>query len=1081
MAFKIRKYSKKIKTKIEYKFIGRNKQRDIFWDNYKYLKQHEYDDESKILSYYGMTSGGKTSFCNNLIDEIEKKNKKLSSKKQIRYIYHDFKKENDYKQSLQSMCHDLKEKYNYFFPMFDYLWYVYKSRLGLSQESDEMKAYVKNSKILKYMVKIIGNVPVDDAYSIFTKYAGAGNPVLRKFIAKHQTDVKAIENAKLSTLETMLISYFARDLWNNMSTARGPFVVFFDSFEHLNGELMDIVDPLNNDLWLRNIEEGNEGLMLRVPNTLWVILGRESLKWHNIDEMWDESALEQHELENLCLEETIEYLNYKDVNEKDLCEGLYNLTNGNIIDLNSCVEKYEKLTEMFDEPRLENFTNDYKSISDDMLKYLDTEVKELLFLMASLKEWDDKSINKAASKQDIVINQVKYNSIVSSSYVVKDNNSGKYKLCDEYYNILSKVDVDFNKLKEETNASNANKETNVINDTSDNIAYNVAGNIADNNDEKPVLNEQSYDENEINLSNDTDEGVVNIDVIEDFVPQDEIIIEENIEENIDESVEENVEENIEENIKNDASSYVNTSKVKETITESVDAGININLNEEKEVKVEEKQAKEDIYTVNKEKLLLLANLYRFNEFDAKFAPIWQNVGKGYDMTQYLLFLSIKLVYEVNKSNFYEINQIIFEIENKRNEAEFTNEQVADIDFSLARAYYFLEDYNKAYSMDTMAYELRQAAYKEEHIDTLVSMSCLGADCIKLGDKKKARMLIEKAYELEKKILGIDNLYTLKSYGLLADVYSMFGDNEKAFDMSRDLYEKSKKILGKENPNTTLALKNIGDIYYELNMYQEAFNIAKKINVKYERALGSDHRFTVSSYDDLANVCEVLNLLEDACTMRKKVYMGYVKLYGEGNKKTVLANYNYMRLCMQTKKEKEVVHISEESYKMCANLYGEENEYSVMMLRMYGEAVIAAKMDKKMEKNTNPNSLFYKYKLLVADEVETEKEETFVEEKLEKLENETEKEEEDAFESTTKEDDEDEFAKLFAEVDKAIQNETNKNVAMMDFSNTSNNIDTNANLNGQIKDDNFSDKDNGIEIDNSFFDTAGYTKADDWGK
>jgi len=1092
MAFKIRKYGKKVKAKIEYKFIGRNKQKDIFWDNYKYLKQHENDDESKILSYYGMTSGGKTSFCNNLIEEIDAKNKKLSSKKQIRYIYHDFKKENDFKQSLQDMCDDLKERYNYFFPMFDYSWYVYKSRIGLSQDSDEMKAYVKNSKILKYMVKIIGNVPVDNAYSVFTKYAKGGNPVLRKFIAKHQTEVKNIENAKLSTLENMLIAYFARDLWNNMSVYRGPFVVFFDSFEHLNGELMDLVDPINNDLWLRNIEEGNEGLMLRLPNTLWVILGRESLKWHDIDEMWDESALEQHELENLCLEETIEYLNYKDVNEKDLCEGLYNLTGGNIIDLNSCVEKYEKLTEMFDEPNLDNFTNDYKSISNDMLKYIDDETKELLFLMASNKEWDEKSLNKQAKQNDIVINKVKYKNIVTSSYVdkISDKNGGTYKLCDEFYNILSKVDYDFksveksqadnyiNKELQDKNESDVNidSQNKDLNDNDEELSTEneMTLNEADdsevgNNDSDNDFDNESVNNEALNDDNIDNEDVEEINVIEDFNTQEELIIEEDIEEFYTEDINETINETTNEDV-NETIGDTNVGEATNNIFED-------NQNDTFKVNFEDNQDGAKMsYEGKKNALLLLLNEYKFDEFEKEFAPLWENVNNKYDMTEYLLFLGIKLIYEVQKSNFYEVNQIVYEIESKREDTEFSNAQVSDIDYSLARAYYFLEDYDKAFNMDTMSYELRHTTYKDEHIDTMLSMMGLGADYLRLGQKDKARELVEKAYDLETKLLGSDSVYTLKTYGLLAKVYSVCGDNEKAFDMSRDLYEKSKKILGKENPNTILALKNIGTIYFELSMYQEAFNISKKIKSKYEKVLGTSHKFTILSYEDISNICEILNLIEEACNLKEKVYNGFVKLYGEGNKKTIMANYEYMRLCMQNKKEKDVVSRSEEAYKMCSNLYGEENEYAVMMLRMYGDAVIASKMDKKLAKNTNPNTLYNKYQALVSDELEAERKEAFVEEKLEKLENDT--DDDFAFESTTKEDDDDEFAKLFAEVDKAIQNETNKNVGMMDFSDTTN-TDTSKNQNEKFPSEKLSEQNGGIEIDTSFFDTDGYNKADDW--
>ena len=58
------------------------------------------------------------------------------------------------------------------------------------------------------------------------------------------------------------------------------------------------------------------------------------------------------------------------------------------------------------------------------------------------------------------------------------------------------------------------------------------------------------------------------------------------------------------------------------------------------------------------------------------------------------------------------------------------------------------------------------------------------------------------------------------------------------------------------------------------------------------------------------------------------------------------------------------------------------------------------------------------------------------------------------------------------------NETNKNVGMMDFSDTTN-TDTNKNQNEKFPSEKLSEQNGGIEIDTSFFDTDGYNKADDW--
>lgn len=71
--------------------------------------------------------------------------------------------------------------------------------------------------------------------------------------------------------------------------------MFFDTYEVLVNELSGIGEPLKNDEWIR---DEKRGLITNIPNVIWVIAGRENIKWGKFNHEWKD-ALSQHLLGNL--------------------------------------------------------------------------------------------------------------------------------------------------------------------------------------------------------------------------------------------------------------------------------------------------------------------------------------------------------------------------------------------------------------------------------------------------------------------------------------------------------------------------------------------------------------------------------------------------------------------------------------------------------------------------------------------------------------------------------------------------------------------------------------------------------------
>ena len=130
-----------------------------------------------------------------------------------------------------------------------------------------------------------------------------------------------IENSSVEDIKKHLSYYFALDLKENLKNEKSPFIFFIDTYEKLVNELSQIGNVLNNDLWLRD----DEGLICRTPHTLWVIAGREKLKWAEFDDSW-EGTLEQHLLGTLSISDTMQFLKTAGIENEELIGQIYDLT-----------------------------------------------------------------------------------------------------------------------------------------------------------------------------------------------------------------------------------------------------------------------------------------------------------------------------------------------------------------------------------------------------------------------------------------------------------------------------------------------------------------------------------------------------------------------------------------------------------------------------------------------------------------------------------------------------------------------------------------------------------------------------------
>lgn len=368
-------------------FTDRAEPRKVFWEKYEEKKNNK-NNEISIITYYGMGGIGKSTLLRKLVDEI--KEKYVDAK----YAFLDFERldnyNNDILEILRYVEGNLKGKYNFTFPLFDLVSYTYEVKMGKNATKPELSSIFDENNELSFLKDVITEIPLIGTITKVIYYSDKAKNILQNRLEnnKLKTQLGNIDNMEASEIYDNLPYYFALDLKNNVEKLEYPFVFFIDTYEKLVNELENR-NALDKDLFLR----GDNGLILNIPNTIWVIAGREKLKWEENDKDWKES-IDQHLLGNLSLTDTKYFLNKAGIIDEKLISDIYDLTHGAPKYLDMCVDTYTSLVNQNKVPTIDDFGKDTTELQKRYLIYMNDAEKDFATMLAFLPNWTDDNIEE---------------------------------------------------------------------------------------------------------------------------------------------------------------------------------------------------------------------------------------------------------------------------------------------------------------------------------------------------------------------------------------------------------------------------------------------------------------------------------------------------------------------------------------------------------------------------------------------------------------------------------------------------------------------------------------------------------------
>ena len=810
------------------KFTDRDEPREAFWRKYNQVQQELKGGIEEcnlhVLAYYGFGGIGKTSLVKQLgVEMTERLSKPV-------YVYCDFKKNQESLYALIEIQACLSQRANFTFPLFEYGLYFYTKKTTGNADSPEVKKLMDKSPVLKMLFSLAGDfIPGVGFVEKLVSAADEGVAAIRNFVSKNRAKAYAFDRMDAQELYEYLPQLFILDMQRNMKGRTQPVVIFLDTYEALVNELSQLGDPLKNDEWLRREDSHDLGVILGTPGVLWVIAGRERLKWSD----WGES-LEQHLLGSLSQKDAEQFLEGCGISDATLREGLWRLTDGIPLYLDLCVTCYERLLENGEEPKLSRFGEDKRDLVTRFLTYASDSQKDNIFMLACLHNWTDELVRDLAREILPNFSPTTYAKTQELSFV-NTSDEGYYHI----HQVVEEVLVEACPEMIRTSTGKA-----------------LLGKFL------PALQSEKYIAEEYKSALDyAVRGAVlyysNRDKLCDF---------------------------FEKNITAHMIDFIKAGhfRLAKPVVERLEAIAAADKNNSFYLTMlnlrwflatgEGKYA--EAHAVGRE--LLEKSTKLRGEDHPRTISAMNNLALTLDaLCQY------RQAYELKKIVLDKRRAILGEDHPK------TISAMNNLGIMLT----LRGQHKEALELKKDVLEKQRIILGEDHPDTVRAMNNLALTLKDLGQHKEALELQKDVLEKRRTILGEDHPMTISAMNNLSNTLNAMGQHREAVELRKVVLEKRRTVLGEDHPETISAMHNLAYALRRLGQHKEALELRRYVLEKRRTILGEDHPDTVKAMNNLAFTLEDLGQYQEALELRKFVVEKLRTILGEDHPDTVKAMNN----------------------------------------------------------------------------------------------------------------------------------------------------------------------------------------------
>lgn len=317
-----------------------------------------------VLMYYGVGGIGKSTLLKHL-------QKSVNEKKEIQVINIDL--DASLFASLASSLLYIRNQMNISCFAFEYALARYWQVEGKSFD-DIQRQVINKDSILFDLIDAASNIAgVFAPAKLLYEIAQGGNKAWHKWFGQEKLLIQQIDSFTEREIEEHLPYYLGTAIEKAAIDENKHFVFFIDTIEKL-------VNSAQGDEWLRELIGSSE-------NGLFVMAGREYLKWGDIDSEWNHH-LEQHILGELTDADAEYFLSKIPVDDEQIKKSIVDTAHGVPLYLDLCSSIYIMKKQSGHNISVEDFQGAEKEVVKRFFSHLDREQSEALKIVSTINQFD---------------------------------------------------------------------------------------------------------------------------------------------------------------------------------------------------------------------------------------------------------------------------------------------------------------------------------------------------------------------------------------------------------------------------------------------------------------------------------------------------------------------------------------------------------------------------------------------------------------------------------------------------------------------------------------------------------------------
>jgi tetratricopeptide (TPR) repeat protein len=920
-------------------FTDRTEPRKKFWDLYHEMKTSAKNEnhELRVLNFHGMGGIGKTKLLEQLIIEL---NAQIDSPK---YILFDFESTQSVPKILMTMRNLLRNEFAVHFNLFDLAYYKYLQMTGELINLEVFQFHSDQPGVLQHLLSHHGQLPKIDLYFHCLHVAQKHVPQLSEWTEYFKDEINQLNYYSTEEIYNNLAYFFALDLSKHVANLSEPMVIFFDSYERLVSEFSGKTRKLEQDLW---IHSEHFGLIPYCQNILWVIAGRDRLKWADANSEWIGSIFFQP-LGELSEEDSLYFLEHSGIPSSELRHQIFQITSGTPVYLDLYVTNYMEVRKKQEHVSIHDLGRNKEQLVSRYLKNLPEEQEHCMYVLACLNDWNIELLYELADKNIIKIGESLIEEIGNFSIIVHESDQyymhrtvrelllvdipvrireTTYRFMDEYFGRLL-ADMDVNNLDFETHLvryvtrklertltevefSEFFKEINKhLQKLEQHAKYQINCNVlqllstfALNHYHEQAITPEIlyYYANQLNKNGNYQQA---LEIIENCYRFNSILHGEQHAHPIRDL-------NLKSIILSQLGHYNEAFSVSETVYhlrkkifgESRPETINAMNN------LANRYDKLGHFFESLTLRIRVRELYlqQLDEWDPLMITANFNLG----------VTCLHLGYHA------EAMEWIWDAYLKRLETLGKDHpQTIDILDYLGDVYYEMGKYDLALLCEDAVLQYRKTELGADHPQSLSSLYDYGKVLAKKGDLQKALELTEHVLRKRQTIFHENNPKVADCYYLLSFIYSEMTDFQKAMDHAERALQIRQIHFDDNHRDVLESMNQVSKEHFNANRYDRAYEITNEIYKRRRAVLKEIHPDTLKSQVNLSLLLVYMNRREEAHQVAEEAFRLSKENLGENHPITLLTMRHLVNRLAGIGKTVESLQFAEESYKRCATQFG----------------------------------------------------------------------------------------------------------------------------------------------------------------